>query len=293
VSDPAAEFQEDDFDPTADEELAESEYEISLEEIVHSLARLLPDDQELQWFDADRLASDALIKLQRAGYSQAPVRQGTRYVGVFSYRSFARAVTMVGSAGPLAGLTVSDCLEELPFATVHDKIEDVFEDLDRFDAVLVGSREDVRGIVTVMDTLRYLFELANPYVLMQQIELGLRHSIRRCVDDRGLAESVELVVAQRYRRRGNEPPQRLPDMYLTDLLALITADLSQERFVPVFGANTALVKSLLDPLPRIRNDLFHFKGSLPLDDYERLATTRDWLLRKLANAEVPPALGAA
>src|SRR4051812_33963252 len=51
VSDPAAEFPED-SDPTADEELGESDREISLDEIVHSLARLLPDRQELQWFDA-------------------------------------------------------------------------------------------------------------------------------------------------------------------------------------------------------------------------------------------------
>jgi hypothetical protein len=48
---------------------------------------------------------------------------------------------------------------------------------------------------------------------------------------------------------------------------------------------------MVDPLPPIRNDLFHFKRSLSIDDYERLATTRDWLLRKLENAEARPVLG--
>ena len=292
VSDPAAELPEDDFDPTADEELADSDPDVSLDDIVHSLARLLPDGQELRWFEAQMSAAEALTTLQRAGYSQAPVRQGGRYLGVFSYRSFARAVTMVGSSGPLADLTVSDCLEQLPFASVADKIEDIFDGLDKFDAVLVGSREDARGIITVMDTLRYLFELANAYVLMQQIELGLRHAIRICVDGPGLAECVELVVAQKYKASGREPPQQLGDMDLTDLGSLITSRRTQDRFVPVFGANTALVKSLVDPLPPIRNDLFHFKRSLSIDDYERLATTRDWLFRKLENAEAPPALGA-
>ena len=148
------------------------------------------------------LAAEALTVLQRAGYSQAPVRQGVRYVGVFSYRSFARAVTMVGSSVLLADLTVSDCLEQLPFASVDDKIEDIFDGLDKFDAVLVGSRENARGIVTVMDTLRYLFELANAYVLMQQIELGLRHGIRICVDERGLAQCVELAIAKKYEAFG-------------------------------------------------------------------------------------------
>ncbi len=241
MSDPAAEPEED-FDPTADDELAESEHEVSLEEIAHSLARLLPDRQELQWFDAQLSAAEALTVLQRAGYSQAPVRQGVRYVGVFSYRSFARAVTMVGSSGPLGDLTVSDCLEQLPFASVGDKIEDIFDDLDRFDAVLVGSREDARGIVTVMDTLRYLFELANAYVLMRQIELGLRHGIRMCVDERGLVDCVELAMARKYEALSKVLPQRLGDMDLTDLGSLITSRRTRERFVRVFGANTALVK---------------------------------------------------
>lgn len=291
MSDAAAEFPED-IDPTADEELAEPDHEVSLEEIVHSLARLLPDRQELRWLSAEMPVAEALTVLQRARYSQAPVRQGARYLGVFSYRSFARAVTLVGSAGPLENLTVSDCLEQLPFASVHDRIEDIFDDLDRFDAVLVGSREEARGIVTVMDTLRYLFELANAYVLMQQIELGLRHAIRICVDEQGLAACVELAVVQKYKASGREPPQQLGDMDLTDLGAMITSRRTQEHFVRVFGPNTAVVKSLLNPLPPIRNDLFHFKRSLSVDDYERLATTRDWLFRKLENAEALPALGA-
>jgi hypothetical protein len=188
-------------------------------------------------------------------------------------------------------LTVSDCLEQLPFASVDDKLEDIFDDLDRFDAVLVGSREHPGGIVTAMDTLRYLFELANAYVLMQQIELGLRHAIRICVDDRGLAECVELVVAKKYEALRRKPPTHLRDMDLSDLESLITSRRTQGRFTPVFGPNTALVKSLISPLPPIRNDLCHFKRSLSIDDYERLATTRDWLLRKLENAEARPSLG--
>jgi len=288
MSDAAAETLEEDFDPTAEDDLAESEHELSLDEIVHSLARLLPDRQELQWFEAHTAVEEALTVLRRTGFSQAPVRQGNRYVGVFSYRSFARAVTLAGSSGPLSDLAVSDCLEQLQFATPDDKLEDIFDDLDRDDAVLVGSREDPRGIVTVMGTLRYLFELANAYVLMQQIELGLRHAIRICTNDQELAECVDLAVAQKYGASGREAPRRLGDMDLTDLIALLTSRRTKDRFARVFGANANLVKSLLDPLPPIRNDLFHFKRSLSVDDYERLATTRDWLIRKIQSAESPP-----
>jgi hypothetical protein len=68
VSEVGSEFSEEDFDPTADEQLSEPEHDVSLEEIVHSLARLLPDSQELQWFDAGMPVADALTTLQRAGF---------------------------------------------------------------------------------------------------------------------------------------------------------------------------------------------------------------------------------
>src|SRR5688500_19054245 len=107
MSDEVPDIEECDLDPTAVEELTDLDDEVTLEEIFHRLSRLLPDAQELLWFDASTLASDALTVLQRSGFSQAPVRQGTRYRGVFSYRSFARAVTVVGSPGSkVSGLTV-------------------------------------------------------------------------------------------------------------------------------------------------------------------------------------------
>ena len=274
-----------DFDPTAEDDLSDLEQDISLDEIVHSLSRLLPDDQELTWFEADTPVADALTILQRTGFSQAPVRQGQRCVGVFSYRSFARMAMMAGDTGPLADLAVADCIDQLPFATVEERIEDIFDDLDKFDAVLVGSREDPRGIVTVMDTLRYLFKLANGFVLMQQIELGLRHGIRICVVEHELVECIGLVIARKYEESNRAIPQRLGDMDLTDLISLITSRRTSERFFGVLGRNTPLVKSWLDPLPSIRNDLFHFKKSLSVDDYERLATTRDWLLNRIETAE--------
>lgn len=274
-----------DFDPTAEDDLSAIERDISLDEIVHSLSRLLPDDQDLTWLEADTTVTEALNILGRTGFSQAPVRQGQRFVGVFSYRSFARMAMMAGDTGPLAELTVSDCIDQLPFATVEEKIEDIFDDLDRFDAVLVGSRGDPRGIVTVMDTLRYLYELANGYVLMQQIELGLRHAIRVCLDENGLADAIGLVIAQKYERSNRPIPERMEAMDLTDLIALITSRRTKERFFRVFGRNTPLVTSWLDPLPDIRNDLFHFKNSLSVDHYERLATTRDWLLNRIETAE--------
>lgn len=282
---------EDDFDPTASSGAVELEpdrdndNEIALAEIAHSLARLLPNDQELLWFEATMSVAEALTTLHRSKFSQGPVRQNGHFIGVFSYRSFARAAATLGSTGPLADLAVIDCLETLPFATTEERIDEIFDDLDRYDAVLVGSRNDPRGIVTVMDALRYLFDISNAYVLMQQIELGLRHAIRMCVSAGELEGCVDLVLRQKYASRKREPPARLEDMELSDVVALITSTKTSSSFVSVLGSNVPHNKSMLQPLPQIRNELFHFKGALLLDDYERLATTRDWLFKKIEIAD--------
>jgi CBS domain-containing protein len=277
-----------DFDPTAETDYLDLPAEqASLDEILHRLSRLLPDGQELEWLGADDSVFEALTKLQRSRYSQAPVRGAAGYVGAFSYRSFAKAVALVGRGRSAEGLTVGDCLEDLPFADAHKTLEDVFTDLDAYDAVLLGGRDELVGIVTVMDALRYLYELANAYVLMQQIELGLRHGIRICVDDSALAECVDQAIAQKYRETSREVPTQLGDLELSDLQAMITSRRTKDRFIRVFGHNVDVVKAWLAPLPALRNDLFHFRRPLSVDDYERLAATRDWLLKRLELAEAP------
>ena len=74
-------------------------------------------------------------------------------------------------------------------------------------------------------------------------------------------------------------------MELSDLESIIVSGRTRDRFSPVFGQNTDVAKSFLRELPRIRNDLFHFRRALAVDDYERLAATRNWLFMKIDVAE--------
>lgn len=98
--------------------------------------------------------SEGLRELGRHNYSQAPVIHAQRCIGVFSYRSFARAVAAFpeGRSG-VAQIAVEDCVEQLPYVRLEDNIEDIFDALDRYNAVLVGEPSRLHAIASPMDAL--------------------------------------------------------------------------------------------------------------------------------------------
>src|SRR5690606_18901906 len=127
------------------------------------------------------------------GYSQLPEIIGKEVLGVFSYRSYAKAVmthaertTKNQKFNPM-DMLVEDCLEKATFARVTDEFVEWFEFIDRHDAVLVGEPNHLQGIVAAMDILRYLYGVASPFVLIAEIELALRALMQLAVNPETLA----------------------------------------------------------------------------------------------------------
>src|SRR5438552_2101895 len=111
-------------------------------------------------------AGEALDLMEAQKFSQLPIVSQAGVVGVFSYRSFARGVARARGERDIAALPVTEFVEPLRFARTTDAFDDLLDVLDSDDAVLVGSRARLVGIATPMDVLRYLYELANAYVLL-------------------------------------------------------------------------------------------------------------------------------
>ena len=275
-------------DPTAigESRFREAAAATVLGEIFQRVTQLLPQDQGLLRIDAGTSALEALRKLGHHSYSQAPVMRGELCLGVFSYRSFARAVAAFPDARSSVGsVSVEDCLERLPYVRLEDNIEDIFDQLDRYDAVLVGEPARLLALVAPMDALYYLYGLANGYVLMRQIELAIRHVIRISTDAGSLADCIAASIEQKYVKQGRHAPQRLEDMDFSDVSSLITGGKTRHHFTPVLGENHDLVKARLAPLASIRNDLFHFRRPVSAEEYETLAITRNWLLLRIELSE--------
>lgn len=260
----------------------------SVTELFHRLNSVMPLDQEVVSVPPDFCAIDALAEMGRHHFSQLPVVVGRQVLGLFSYRSFSNAVIKLSQSAPRnqrfdpTELLVEDCLEKPEFARVTDEFVDWFESIDRQNAVLVGEPNHLQGIVTAMDILRYLYQVASPFVMIAEVELGLRALMQLAVDDTTLAECAQTCLKEKYPV---DLPTRLEDMSFNDYVQIIGDGRAWDHFKSVMGGNRPRTRAKLEQLRDLRNIVFHFRHELTAEEYENLASGRDWMLMRARAAE--------
>jgi predicted transcriptional regulator len=260
----------------------------SVTNLFHRLNSVLPVDQRVVSVSPDTLAVEALRTMGTHGYSQLPIMVDKEVLGVFSYRSFSRAVikhTPGGANNDVLApseLTVEDCRETAIFARVTDEFNQWFEAIDKNDAILVGDPNRLQGIVTAMDILCYLYDVASPMVLVGEVELALRGLIRLAVDPTTLAECAQECLT---RYNASNRPTRLEEMNFGDYIQIIGHENRWTHFDGVFGSTRIKTAAKLNQLRELRNTVFHFRRKLSVEEYESLAGGRDWLLMKARVAE--------
>lgn len=262
----------------------------SVTELFHRLNNVLPLDQQIVDVSPDLSAVDALKKMEEYRFSQLPVVVGREVLGVFSYRSFSNAViahsqnaTKNQKFNPLE-LLVEDCLEKATFARVTDEFVEWFEFIDQHSAVLVGEPNRLQGIVTAMDILRYLYGVASPFVLIAEIELGLRAMMQLAVDADTLAACARECLKEKYQHQ-NELPTQLEDMTFNDYVQVVGDGRSWDHFQAIMGGSRVRTRARLEQLRDLRNVIFHFKREITVVEYETLAAGRAWMLLRVRTAE--------
>src|SRR5687768_12806921 len=91
-------------------------------ELFHRINRILPANQTLLTADPSERVRDVIAKMDAHGYSQVPVVKNGEVLGVFSYRSFARAAGVATLArlnrerSAPGDLPVDEFIEEFEFA---------------------------------------------------------------------------------------------------------------------------------------------------------------------------------
>jgi len=256
--------------------------------LFHRLNSVLPVNQKIVSVAPDMLAADALKKLKEYRFSQLPVVVGREVLGIFSYRSFANAVVTLGQNAPknqrfnALELQVDDCLEKPTFARVTDEFVEWFDFVDQHDALLVGEPNRLQGIVTAMDILRYLYGVASPFVLIAEIELGLRALMQLAVNAETLAACATECLKDKYT---DQLPTRLEDMTFNDYVQIIGDGRSWDHFQKFMGGNRARTRAKLEQLRDLRNIVFHFKRGITVEEHETLAAGREWMLLKARAAE--------
>jgi len=257
--------------------------ERSLKDLFHRVSRLLPEDQELVVVPPDTPARDALDIMREHNFTQVPIVQGSEVLGVFSYRSFSEGVLQLASnERDPAGLPVEVFSEKLMFASVTDELANLLDELDLKEVVLVGSEDRLQGIVTAVDTLRYFYRIASPFVMLGEIELSIRELIRASVTDQDLRACVDKCLTHYAEEKR---PRAIEEMCLADYITILTWRELWPTFRDAFGGAYTVARAKLGPLPKLRNDVFHFKRELLVEEYDSLRDCRDWLLTRIRKAD--------
>ncbi len=255
-----------------------------LTELFHRLNSLIPDDQELKTIPPSMAASEAIELMSKLRFSQLPVVEDTEVLGIFSYRSFALEVVKMGRERVLPGsLLVEDFIEKISFAHVTDEFSEVFRSLANDDAVLIGRPNKLQAIVVPMDVLKYLYGIASPYVLLGELELGIRGLIRWCQDDEELATCAKTSLLSIYTKE--KLPSQVEDMTFNDYVQIIGDGRNWQNFKGAFGSTRERIRAKLERIRDLRNNIFHFKCEVSVQDHEDLANYRDWILRRIRIVE--------
>jgi len=265
-----------------DEMSPSDEGDQSLAELFHLVRSLVPMDQRVFTGSPDMTVVEAIQIMHQHNFSQLPIIAGDTVLGVFSFRSLASGLLkMEGSTEHLGDLPVDEFVEQFRFVQPSDNWESTLEYLDSDDGVLVGRRDRLEAIVTPMDVLTYLREIANPFVMLAEIELSLRKIIQACVAEDQLQQCIEVSLASKYGE--GQAPTKLSDMTFNDYVQIIDHGRNWSHFTVAFGKGMGQRKRTAARLREVRvlrNEIFHFRQQLGPDALQDLTAHRDWLQMK-------------
>ena len=262
--------------------------------LFHRVNRVLPQAQQLQTASPNCKIRDAIQLMSRNHFSQLPVVADGKIIGVFTYRKFAQFVARTDADQWRAmdcepgELTVDHCLEKFAFVALTDEMESVFDLLDRDGAALVGTAERPHGILSGIDLARYLHEIAGPFVLILEIELCLRALMLRQLSSERIAAAAVAALGGLYKGREHKLPKTLEEMTFDNYRSIIVHPEYWPVFEALFGVMRRVVDAKLSELADLRNDVFHFKRDLQIQEHETLAAHRDWFLSRATQARLSP-----
>jgi predicted transcriptional regulator len=259
--------------------------------LFHRLNRIIPQDQTVLTIPPNCLVRDALVMMRKHKFSQIPVCKGSSVLGVFSLRSLAQEVAKASledwtkqKCTP-GDLPVDDFLEQFEFARVTEEMSRVIDVIARDDGILIGTPERLVGILTPIDVLRYLEQVSSPFVLVSEIELALRALIRVALDPEQLAIASKVSLKSIYGGDESKVPLTLEEMTFDNYQSILSRADNWPLFEPVFGGTRTRLSGKLKELGLLRNDLFHFKREITLQDHEVLVDHRNWLLNKIKQTD--------
>ncbi|MDH6165544.1 CBS domain-containing protein [Variovorax boronicumulans] len=216
-------------------------------EPAYRVSRLLDPRLQLVTLGPDATLEEAATLMLRHDFSQLPVMTNERDVrGVVSWDSLGPAMTL----GHPAPRFVRECMRPQVEVRTTDSIFQVINRIIESSYVLVrDERRVVVGILTTSDLSQQFQDLAEPFLLIGEIE----NHIRALIDGRFTQQELEAV------RNANDPGravQSVADLTLGEHLRLIQQPGNWVRLG--LRADRAVFVRELEVVRQLRNDVMHF-----------------------------------
>ena len=235
---------------------------------------LLPKGQQPLVLGGATLASDAIERLVDNGFSQLPVSDKSgRIIGVFSWKSFGKRVADLHATKiKPTELPVREAMEPARFIGPEVYI-DTETDWGDIDHILVGSTDELHGILCIADVFGRLNDFAEAFVLLFEIEHEVRDMIREVCDDAMVTKMIDEMNLPPNSRR----PSDLEEFTFNQNSSLICNKNNWDLFQPLFDSTRELVNADFGEVNELRNIVFHFRRGITPKDTDRLRRFRDRL----------------
>jgi CBS domain-containing protein len=258
----------------------------STAELFHSVNRAIPEDQVLLSIEPDCLVSEALQLMGKHNFSQVPVVSAGDVMGVFTYRRFSAGIGQISLANWNAeksapsDLRVDEFLEQWRFWGTTEDVSRILASVNENGGALIGSGSNLVAILTHYDLTNYLYKVASPFVLVAEIELAIRHLIQSILDESEIESLAKLTLGS-VHPKGTAIPLKIGDMSFGNYETLITHREGWKRIGQVLHGSRNRTGGKLKEIRGIRNQLFHFKRDISLEEHQKLSDHRDWLFTKI------------
>lgn len=255
-------------------------------ELYHRINRVIPKSQSILSVEPTVKASDAIETMRKYRYSQVPVINGTKVLGIFSFRSFAVEAARYSlddiqrqRCAP-GDIPVEDLMEPWRFAHLEQEFADTFDAMDADNGILVGEPNMLVGILTPMDVLRHLNQVAAPFVYLLEIELTTRALLQTTLSAEEIADAARRCLQSAYGGP-DKVPTTLEEMTFDNYSSIVSFGEHWPKLQKVFGGTRERAQARFKEIGLIRNDVFHFRREIHEWDLHNLKGCRDSFRTKL------------
>lgn len=211
----------------------------------HRISRLKAASMPPKRVSPDDTIERAITLMMRHDYSQLPVMTTDFEVkGMVSWRSIGRRITLNSSCK-----RVADCMDPHRDIQSTASIFDAIREVAIHDAVLVRDAKRVVGIVTAADLSEQFGVLAEPFLVLGDIETSLRRMIQSAFTKEDLVEVRDSTDASR-------TVETAADLTFGEYVRLLQKPESWSKLA--LGLDRVVFTEGLDRVRIIRNSIMHF-----------------------------------